>query len=66
MTRISAYQGYSIIGLAIELKDHLDQDIYDRLIHGGLVGISRSEAYRIERLLEDYKEQLAQAEEVAA
>ena len=55
VTRISAYQGYEIIGLAVALRHRMDPAMTDRLLHGGLTGISSAEAERIIRMLRDFK-----------
>jgi hypothetical protein len=44
MSDLSAYQGYEIIGLTVDLRHVLDPQLVDRLLHGGLDGISHAEA----------------------
>lgn len=43
------------IGLVVELGDRLDPAVADRILHGGLRGISRQDLNAIVDMLEDVK-----------
>lgn len=58
--KISDYQSYSILGLALDVREHLGQELFDRIYHGGLTGATHAQAEAIEDLLVQIKRKLAE------
>jgi hypothetical protein len=58
---LSPYQGYEILGLAVDLRKHLDPEIFERLVHGGLKGRSHAEAEDIIHQLTEFKREVLAA-----
>lgn len=56
MSKPRAYTGYEITGLAVELREHLDPVILDRLLHEGPV--TEAEGQRIIGMLREFRKSL--------
>lgn len=53
---ISDYQGYSILGLALDVRKHLGEELFHRIYYGGsLRDLTHEEADAIEDLLVQIK-----------
>lgn len=58
---ISDYQGYSILGLALDVREHLGEELFHSIYDGGaLSGMTHAQAATIEDLLVQIKRKLAE------